>query len=92
MEQLVLVSVFNKNLKTQSVKKQEHPKYQPSQDPRYQIDSLDKEINNFFFKADFLVDKTFSYPRIKLSNSRTLILDSLKTGLFLSDFAQQLRL
>ena len=30
-------------------------------------------------------------PRIKLSNSHTLILDGVETGIFLSDFAQQLR-
>ena len=32
-----------------------------------------------------------SCPRIKLSNSQTLILDGLKTGALLSDFGQQLR-
>ena len=32
-----------------------------------------------------------SCPRIKLSNSQTLILDGVETGFFLSDFAQRLR-
>ena len=94
MEQLLLVlaSVYNKSLITQSVTKQELPKYQPSQNPTYQIDSLKKEIKkNLFSKADSLVDKTLSCQRIKLSNSQTLILDGVKTGIFLSDFAQQLR-
>ena len=94
MDQFVLVpaSVYNKSLITQSVTKQELPKYQPSQNPTYQIDSLEKEINKkLFSKADSLVDKILSSPRIKLSNSQTLILDGVETGFFLSDFAQQLR-
>ena len=47
-----------------------------------------------FAKADTFVDKDFSCIRInliKLSNSKSLILDGAKTGLSLSDFAQQLR-
>ena len=44
-----------------------------------------------FSKADSLVDKILCCPRIKLSNSQTLILDGVETGIFLSDFAQQLR-
>ena len=94
MEQFVLApaSVYNKSLITQSVKKQERPKYQPSQNPTYQIDSLKKEINKIIFsQADSLVDKIVSCPRIKLSNSQTLILDGVEIGIFLSDFAQQLR-
>ena len=94
MDQFVFVpvSVYNKSLITQSVRKQELPKYQPSQNPMYQIDSLKKEINKkLFSKADSLVDKTLSCPRIKLSNSQTLILGGEETGIFLSDFAQQLR-
>ena len=94
MDQVVLVpaSVYNKSLVTQSVTKQELPKYQPSQNPTYQIDSLEKEINkNLFSKADSLVDKILSCPHIKLSNSETLILDGVETAVFLSDFAQHLR-
>ena len=94
MEQFVLVpaSVYNKSLITQSVAKQELPKYQPSQNPTYQVDSLKKDINkNLFSKADSLVDKILSCPRIKLSNSQTLILDGIETGVSLLDFAQQLR-
>ena len=37
------------------------------------------------------MDKSLSCPRIKLSNSQTLILDGVETGYFLLDFAQQLR-
>ncbi len=94
MDQFVLVpaSMYNKSLITQSVTKQEPPKSQPSQNPTYQIDSLKKEINKkLFSKADSLVDKTLSCPRIKLSNSQTLILDAVEIGIFLSDSAQQLR-
>ena len=94
MDQFVLVpaSVYNKSLVTRSVTKQELPKNQPSQNPTYQIDSLEKEINKkSFSKADSLVDKMLSCPRIKLSNSQTLILDGVETGIFLSDFVQQLR-
>ena len=94
MEQFVLVpaSVFNKSLITQSVTKQEPSKYQPSENPTYHIDALKKEINKkLFSKADSLMNKILSCPRIKLSNSQTLILDGLETGVFLPDFAQQLR-
>ena len=80
-------------MSTQSVTKQEFPKYQPSQNPTYQIDSLKKEIKKkLFSKADSLVDNIFlSCPRIKLANSQTLILDGVKSGIFPSAFAQQLR-
>ena len=94
MEQFALVpaSVCNKSFITQSVTKQEVPKYPPLQKTTYQIDSLKEEINkNVFSKAHSLVDKILSCPRIKLSNSQTLILDSVETGLFVLDFAQQLR-
>ena len=94
MEQFVLVppSVYNKILITQSVTKQELPKYQPSQNPTYQIDSIKKEINKkLFSKADSLAHKILSCPRIKLSISRTLILESVETWTLLLDFSQQLR-
>ena len=80
MEQFVLVpaSVYQKNLITQSVTKQVRPKYQPSQNPTYQVDSLKNEINKkLFSKAGSLVDKNLSCPRIKLSNSQNLILDGV---------------
>ena len=94
MDQFVLVpaSVYNKSLTTQSVRKQELPNYQPSQNLTYQIDSLKKEINKkLFSRTDSLVDKILSCPGIKLSNSQTFFLDGVETGIFLSDFAQQLR-
>ena len=94
MDQFVLVpaSVYNKSLNTQSVTKQELPKYQLSQNPTYQVDSLKEEKKKkLFSKADILVDKILSCPRIKLSNSEPLVLDGVETGNFLLDFAQQLR-
>ena len=94
MDQFFLVpaSVYNKSLVTQSVKEQELPEYQPPQNPTYQIDSLKKEMNKkLFSKADTLVNKVLSCPRIKLSNSQTSTLDGVETGILLSDFAQQLR-
>ena len=93
MELVVLVpsSLYNKSLNTQSVTKQELPKYQPLQNPTYQTDSLKKEINQKNAKADSSVHKFVSCPRNKLSSSQTLIWDGTETGIFLSDFAQQLR-
>ena len=46
--------------------------------PMYQVDSLKKEINKkIFSKADSLVDKILSCPRIKLSTSQSLILNGV---------------
>ena len=91
MEQFVLVpaSVYYKSV---SVTKQELPKYKAEQPPTYQIDSLKKEVNKkLFCKADSLVDKILSCPRIKLSNSQTIILDGVDTGVLISDFTLHLR-
>ena len=90
---LVSASVWNtKNSNTQSVTKEEIPQYQAEQNPTYQIHCLKKETNKkIFAKADFLVKKILSCPRIKLSASQTLIFSCMKTGVLLSDFAHQLR-
>ena len=63
-----LSSVYNKSVTTQSVTKQELPKYKAEQPPTYQIDSqnLNKKL---FGKADPLIDKILSCSRVKLSNS-----------------------
>ena len=37
------------------------------------------------------MDKVLSHPRINLTNSQTLTLDDVETGILLSDFVQQLR-
>ena len=92
MEQFVLVpaSVYNKS--AQSVTKQEPPKYKAEQPPTYQIDSLRRDINKKLFgKANTLIDKTLSCSRIKLSNSQTIILDGVDTGVLISDFTLLLR-
>ena len=90
MEHFVLVpaSGYYKSLITLSVIRLELPKYQPSQNPTYQIYSLKKEVNKkIFSKADSLVEKILYCPRMKLSNSQTSILDGVETGIFVLDFA-----
>ena len=94
MEQFVLVpaSVYSKNVTTQSVTKQEFPKYKAEQPPMYQIDSLKRDINKKLFgQADPLIDITLSCSRIKLSNSQTIILDGVDTGVLISDIFLHLR-
>ena len=95
MEQFVLVpiSVYNSNIKKPTVvTKKELPSYQSEEKPTYQIESVKKDINkNLFAKADSLVDKVLSSPRIKLSTSNSLILDGTDTGVSLTDFAQTLK-
>ena len=84
--------MYNKRLITQSVTKQELPEYQPSQNFTYQIDTPKREINKTLFsKADSIVDKILPCPLIKLSIPQSLILGGVETGIFLLDFAQQLR-
>ena len=70
LEQFVLVaaSVYNKCLITQSVTKQELPKYQPSRKPTYPIDSLKKEMNKNLFseaKQNFVLS---TYQALILTN------------------------
>ena len=96
MEQFVLVpiSVYNSNkTKPTLVTKKELTTYQSEEKLTYQIESVKKEINkNLFAKADSLVDKVLSSPRIKLSTSNFLILDGRDTGVSLTNFAQTLKL
>ena len=94
MEQFVLVpaSMYNKSVTTQSITKQEFPKYKAEQPPTYQIDSLKRDINKKYFgTAGSLIDKTLSCSRIKLSNSQTIISDGFGTGVLISDFTLHLR-
>ena len=92
MEQFVLVpaSVYSKSVTTQSVTKQEFPKYKTEQPPTYQIDSLNLN-KKLFDEADTLIDKILSCSRIKLSNSQTKNLDGVDIGVLNSDFTQRLR-
>ena len=94
MEQFVLVaaSVYNKSVTMQSGTKQELPKYKAEQPLRYQIDSLKRDIiKKLFGKSDTLIGKILSCSRIKLSNSETIILDGVDTGVLISDFTLHLR-
>ena len=92
MEQFVLVpaSVYNKSVTTQSVAKQELPKFKAAQPLTYKNDSLN--INKKLFgKADTLIDRLSSCSCIKLSNSQTKTLDGVNTGVLISDFTLHLR-
>ena len=94
MEQFVLVlaSVYNKSVTTQSVTKQELPKYNAEQPPTYQIDSLKRDINKKLFgRTATLIDKILSCSRFKLSKSQTINLDGVDTGVLISDFTLHLR-
>ena len=90
MEQFVLVPASAYNKSAQYVTKQELPKYKAEQPPTYQIDSLNLN-KKLFGKADTLIDKILSCSRIKLSNSQTIILDGVDTGVLISDFTLHLR-
>ena len=94
MEQFVLVLLLCKT--SVSIPRQLQrwilQKIKLQKNPDTKLIHLGKEINKkLFTKADSLVDKILPCPRIKLSNSQTLLLDSLKISLLLSDFPQQLR-
>ena len=89
MEQFVHVpaSVYIKGVTTQSVTKQELPTYKAEKPSTSQIDSLKRDINKKLLgKADTLIDKILSCSRIKLSNSQTIVLDGVDTGMLMSDF------
>ena len=94
MEQFVCVpaSVYSKVVTTQSVTKQELPKYKAEQPPAYQIDSLKRDINKKLIgKADPVIYNVLSCSRITLSNSQTIKLDGVDTGVLISDFTLHLR-
>ena len=94
MEQFVLVplSVKNSSNNPTIVTKQELLNCKPEQTPTYHKDTLKKENNQQpSTSACPLVNKILESPRIKLSNSNTLILDGIETGVLLKDFAQSLK-
>ena len=92
MEQFVLVPASVYNESAQSVTKQELPKYKAEQPPTYQIDSIKRDINKKLFgKADPLIDKILSCSRIKRSNSQTIFLDGVDTGVLISVLTLHLR-
>ena len=82
--------MYTKSVTTQSVTKQELPKYKAEQTPMYQIDSLNLN-RKLFGKANPLKDKFLSCSRIKLSNSQTIILDGVDTGVLILDFTLHVR-
>ena len=90
MEQFVLVPASVYNRSAQSVTKQELPKYKAEQLPTYQSDSLNLN-KKLFGKSDTLIDKILSCSRIQLSDSQTIILDGVDTGVLISDFTLHLR-
>ena len=59
--------------------------------PRTKLTSLKRKLKKLYAKADSLVDKILSCPRIRLSETQTLIMDGAETGVLLSDVAHQLR-
>ena len=94
MEQFVLVpaSVYNKSVTKQSVTKEHLSKYKAEKPPLYQTDSVKGNINKKLFgKADTLIDIILSCSRIKLSNSQTINLGCVDTGVSISDLTQHLR-
>ena len=94
MEQFVLVhlTVYNSSNNPTIVTKQKLPKYKPEQNPTYQKDTIKKEIDQHLTTSFTpLLNKVLESPRIKLSNSNTLILDGIDTGVLLKDFSQRLK-
>ena len=94
MEQfdLVPLSVHNISNSPTIVTKQELTKYKPEQTPTYNRDTLKKEINQqFSTSASPLENKVLKCPLIKLSNSTTLNLDGIETGVLLKGCAQRLK-
>ena len=94
MEQFVLVplSVDNSSNNPNFVTKQELQEYRPEQTPTYHKDTLKKETNQqLSTSASPRVNKILGSPRIKLSNSNTLILDGIETGVLLKEFARRLK-
>ena len=92
MEQFLLVppSVYNNSNSPNIVTKQQLPNYKAEQTPTCNKDTLKKEINQrLSTSASPLVNKILESPRIRLSNSNTLILDGIETGVLLKDFAQR---
>ena len=94
MEQFFLVplSVYKNSNSPTIVTKQELPKHKPEQTPTYHKDTLKREIiQQLSTSASPLVNKILETPRIKLSNSNTLIPDGIETGVLLKVFAQRLK-
>ena len=89
MEHLVLVpaSVYNKSLVPSQLQNRNFQSINLHKIPCTKL--IHWKI--FFSKVHSLVDKILSFPRIKVSNSQTLILDGVETGISLLNFTQELR-
>ena len=93
MEQFAILpfSVYNSCNNPTNATKQELPKYKPEQTLRFFKDTLKEEINQQLrTSASPLSNKILQSPRIKLSNSYTLVLDGTETDVLLRHFAQRL--
>ena len=94
MKQCVLVplSVYNSSNNPTTVTIQKLPKYKSEQNATYQKGTIKNVINQHpTTKAKPLLKKVLESPRFKLSNSNTLVLDGIETGVLLKDFAQRLK-
>ena len=87
MEQFVLVSlsVYNNSSNNPTiVTKPEPPIYEPYQNLTYQKNTLKKEINQHLISsATPLLNKNLEFLRIKLSNSKTIVLVGIKASVLL---------
>ena len=94
LEQFVLVplSVYKSSNNSTIVTKSELPKYKSDQTSTYHRDTLKKENNQQLSTSAYrLLNKTLESPRVKLSNSNTLIVHGIQTRVVLKDFAQRLK-
>ena len=94
MEQFYLVplSDYNSSSNPTIVTKHELLKYKHEHTPTYHKDTFKEEFNQqLSTSASPLKNKILESPRIKLSNSNTLILNEIEIGVLLKDFAQRLK-
>ena len=94
MEHSVLVLAWeynnnNKKLKTLVVSKRQLSKHQADDISRTKLIGLRREQRKSCLPKQTLVDKILPCRRIKLPIYKTLILDGVKTGVLLSNLAQQ---
>ena len=94
MEQLGLVplSVYNCSNNPTIVTKQKLPKYKAEHTPTYEKDTLKKEVRpQLNTSASPLINRILESPYIKLSNSNSLIIDRIETGVLSKDFSKRLK-
>ena len=94
MEQfgLVPLSVYNCSNNPTIVTKQELPKNKTEHTPTYDKDTFKKEVRQQLnTSASPLINRILASPYIKLSNSNSLIIDRIETGVLSKDFSKHLR-